>query len=137
MKKKKKRCDCFVKVVVISGSCRLEFLNRMLWLLEPSEACQVIKLLYELLSLSRLNNLFTISHVVRSVINVFVSQKKREQTDGVNVFSFLCWKHGVHELKEVLILLSLVFVSPELSSVRDYVITHSVRSMYAVCVCMW
>ena len=32
-----------------------------------------------------------------------------------------------------------VFVSPELSSVRDYVITHSVRSMYVVCmyvVCM-
>ena len=29
------------------------------------------------------------------------------------------------------------FVSPELSSVRDYVITHSVRSMYYVCVCMW
>ena len=29
-----------------------------------------------------------------------------------------------------------VFVSPELSSVRDYVITHSVCSMY-VCVCMW
>ena len=27
-------------------------------------------------------------------------------------------------------------VSPELSSVRDYVITHSVRSMY-VCVCMY
>ena len=25
-----------------------------------------------------------------------------------------------------------VFVSPELSSVRDYVITHSVRSMYVV-----
>ena len=31
---------------------------------------------------------------------------------------------------------SIIFVSPELSSVRDYVITHSVRSMY-VCVCMW
>ena len=32
-----------------------------------------------------------------------------------------------------------VFVSPELSSVRDYVITHSVRSMYVVrvCVCMY
>ena len=33
-----------------------------------------------------------------------------------------------------------VFVSPELSSVRDYVITHSVRSMYVVCsmyLCMW
>ena len=35
-----------------------------------------------------------------------------------------------------------IFVSPELSSVRDYVITHSVRSMYVVCsmyvcVCMW
>ena len=33
-----------------------------------------------------------------------------------------------------------IFVSPELSSVRDYVITHSVRSMYVVCsmyeVCM-
>ena len=29
------------------------------------------------------------------------------------------------------------FVSPELSSVRDYVITHSVRSMYVVCVCMY
>ena len=30
------------------------------------------------------------------------------------------------------------FVSPELSSVRDYVITHSVRSMYVVCsMCMW
>ena len=27
----------------------------------------------------------------------------------------------------------IVFVSPELSSVRDYVITHSVRSMYVVC----
>ena len=26
----------------------------------------------------------------------------------------------------------LIFVSPELSSVRDYVITHSVRSMYYV-----
>ena len=25
-----------------------------------------------------------------------------------------------------------IFVSPELSSVRDYVITHSVRSMYVV-----
>ena len=25
------------------------------------------------------------------------------------------------------------FVSPELSSVRDYVITHSVRSLYVVC----
>ena len=30
-----------------------------------------------------------------------------------------------------------IFVSPELSSVRDYVITHSVRSMYVVCVCMY
>ena len=29
-----------------------------------------------------------------------------------------------------------LFVSPELSSVRDYVITHSVRSMY-VCMCMY
>ena len=29
------------------------------------------------------------------------------------------------------------FVSPELSSVRDYVITHSVRSMYLVCVCIY
>ena len=29
-----------------------------------------------------------------------------------------------------------IFVSPELSSVRDYVITHSVLSMY-VCVCMY
>ena len=27
----------------------------------------------------------------------------------------------------------VVFVSPELSSVRDYVITHSVRSMSVVC----
>ena len=27
----------------------------------------------------------------------------------------------------------LIFVSPELSSERDYVITHSVRSMYVVC----
>ena len=27
----------------------------------------------------------------------------------------------------------IFFVSPELSSVRDYVITHSVRSMYIVC----
>ena len=26
----------------------------------------------------------------------------------------------------------LLFVSPELSSVRDYVITHSVRSMYRI-----
>ena len=37
---------------------------------------------------------------------------------------------------------TLFFVSPELSSVRDYVITLSVRSMYVVCmyvvcVCMW
>ena len=36
---------------------------------------------------------------------------------------------------------SKFFVSPELSSVRDYVITHSVRSMYVVCmyvyVCMY
>ena len=30
-----------------------------------------------------------------------------------------------------------IFVSPELSSVRDYVITHSVRSMYILCVCMY
>ena len=30
-----------------------------------------------------------------------------------------------------------IIVSPELSSVRDYVITHSVRSMYVVCVCMY
>ena len=29
--------------------------------------------------------------------------------------------------------LSHIIVSPELSSVRDYVITHSVRSMYVVC----
>ena len=28
---------------------------------------------------------------------------------------------------------SFLFVSRELSSVRDYVITHSVRSMYVVC----
>ena len=35
-------------------------------------------------------------------------------------------------------LVSIFFVSPELSSVRDYVITHSVRSMCMyVCVCMW
>ena len=27
----------------------------------------------------------------------------------------------------------MIFVSHELSSVRDYVITHSVRSMYVVC----
>ena len=37
-------------------------------------------------------------------------------------------------------LLFIIFVSPELSSVRDYVITHSVCSMYVVCsmyiVCM-
>ena len=32
--------------------------------------------------------------------------------------------------------LSLLFVSPEVSLVRDCVITHSVRSMY-VCVCMY
>ena len=31
----------------------------------------------------------------------------------------------------------MIFVSPELSSVRDYVITHSVRSMYVVRICMW
>ena len=35
------------------------------------------------------------------------------------------------------VVLFCFFVSPELSSVRDYVITHSVRSMYVVCVCMW
>ena len=41
------------------------------------------------------------------------------------------------------VLHDIVFVSPELSSVRDYVmivITHSVRSMYVCmwgCVCMW
>ena len=28
---------------------------------------------------------------------------------------------------------SKIFVLPELSSVRDYVITHSVRNMYVVC----
>ena len=36
---------------------------------------------------------------------------------------------------------NMLIVSPELSLVRDYVITHSVRSMYVVCmyvyVCMW
>ena len=30
-----------------------------------------------------------------------------------------------------------IFVSPELSSVRDYVITHSVRSMYVCSMCMY
>ena len=31
----------------------------------------------------------------------------------------------------------MLIVLPELSSARDYVITHSVRSMYVVCVCMY
>ena len=30
-----------------------------------------------------------------------------------------------------------IFVSPELSSVRDYVITHSVRSLYVCSMCMY
>ena len=30
----------------------------------------------------------------------------------------------------------MVFVSPELSSERDYVITHSVHSIYVLCVCV-
>ena len=42
---------------------------------------------------------------------------------------------GLHRF--VGVLHDRVFVSPELSSVRDYVITHSVRSMYVVCVCMY
>ena len=44
--------------------------------------------------------------------------------------------------QNIMMTLSSIFVSPELSSVRDYVITHSVCSMYVcsmyvVCVCMW
>ena len=45
----------------------------------------------------------------------------------------------VHDERYAMIFNSWIetfIVSPELSSVRDYVITHSVRSMYA-CVCMW
>ena len=41
----------------------------------------------------------------------------------------------IHEISHsrTLSIIFGIFVSPELSSVRDYVITHSVRSMYVVC----
>ena len=46
----------------------------------------------------------------------------------------------VFSTPKIIFSLGPIFVSPELSSVRDYVITHSVRSMYVVhvvYVCMW
>ena len=53
---------------------------------------------------------------------------------GVNTFNKLL--HDV-TLRHISVLFVPVFVSPERSSERDYVITDSVRSMYVVCVCMW
>ena len=41
-------------------------------------------------------------------------------------YHWILWNDATNEGK-------LFFVLPELSSVRDYVITHSVRSMYVVC----
>ena len=51
---------------------------------------------------------------------------------------FLPFKKKDTKSEKNWVLYWLYFVSPELSSVRDYVITHSVRSMCMyVCVCMY
>ena len=51
-------------------------------------------------------------------------KKENYRREGVK-----CWLEG----EEVWKWAEDLFVSPEFSSERDYVITHSVRSMYVVC----
>ena len=84
----------------------------------------------------------------------FFFQKKKKKRPTLHIvvgrrvqpiFFFLAWwwicstlshfENG-HDVLMVAVI-DRLFVSPELSSVRDYVITHSVRSMYVVCVCMY
>ena len=56
----------------------------------------------------------------------------------MNQINLLLWFKKIKNKKIRFIWFKSIFVSPELSSVRDYVITHSVRSMYVVCsMCMY
>ena len=57
--------------------------------------------------------------------------------DGSHILHFFAYRTGpVRLVMHKSLQKPQVFVSPELSSVRDYVITHSVRCMYVVCMYM-
>ena len=73
--------------------------------------------------------------VVPPATSVCLKKKKKPKSGWKDWF--LTHVTNPDEWEYTLSKINMIFVSPELSSVRDYVITHSVRSMSVVCVCMY